>query len=471
MKKPLSEIAALSGAKLHATDPTAKNLIVNGVSTDTRTLTQGSLFVPLTGDRFDGHDYWNQAVENGAIAAFWQEDHAVPEGAPPLLLTSDPLASLQQLARAYRRELGLTVVGITGSNGKTTTKDLTAAALSTAFRVHKTPGNLNNHIGLPITLLQIEEGTEVAVIEMGMSGRGEIALLTSIAEPDIAVITNIGESHLLQLGSREEIARAKTEILSGLAKNGLFLYNGDEPLIEQVLPEMPQPEGMKCLRFGEGTGNELYAVDVQLRADGSQFGINKADSPAFEIPLIGRHNVTNALAAYAAARHLGVSDDQIKQGFASARITSMRIERKVAPSGAVVLNDAYNASPTSMKAALALLAEGDTQAVKGARRLAVLGDMLELGSGEADFHAEVGRAAARAGVDRLYAYGPLSAHLANAAAAAMPEGTVRHYRDKAELISDLMSEVRSGDTVLVKGSRGMRLEEAANALLSHSQVE
>ncbi|WP_058301835.1 UDP-N-acetylmuramoyl-tripeptide--D-alanyl-D-alanine ligase [Gorillibacterium timonense] len=464
MIKNLQQIAEWAGARLEAADPEAGSLVITSVSTDTRTLKPGSLFVPLTGETFDGHDYIGQAVANGAAASFWQDGREIPAGAPPLLVADDPLAALQRLARAYRRELGLKVVGITGSNGKTTTKDLTASALSAAFSVHKTPGNLNNHIGLPITLLQIEEGTDVAIIEMGMSGRGEIALLTSIAEPNVAIITNIGESHLLQLGSREEIARAKTEILSGLAPGGYFIYNGDEPLIEQVLPEMPQPQGMTTLRFGAGRENDLYAAEIQQESDGSRFRINASGAPEFRIPLIGRHNVINALAAYAAARYLGVSDEQVRQGFASAAITGMRIERKIAASGAVILNDAYNASPTSTKAALALLAEAVGQGPS--RKIAVLGDMLELGSREAEFHAEVGHAAAEAGVDRLYVYGPLSVSLAEAAKAGLSEESVLYYTDKGKLIEALRADVRSGDVVLIKASRGMRLEDAAQALLA-----
>jgi len=464
MIKTLQEIADMAEARLVSGGRAdAASLTITSVSTDTRTLAPDSLFVPLAGEKFDGHDYLAQAVRSGAAASFWREGRDIPADAPPLLVTANPLAALQRLARAYRRELGIKVVGITGSNGKTTTKDLTAAALGAACRVHKTPGNFNNHIGLPLTLLQIEEGTEVAVIEMGMSGRGEIALLTGIACPDIAVITNIGESHLLQLGSREEIARAKTEILSGLAPGGLFIYNGDEPLIERVLPEMPRPEGMRTLRFGAGRGNDLFAAEIAADAGGSSFRTNEPGSPEFRVPLIGRHNVINALAAIAAVRSLGVPEESIRAGLASAAITGMRIERRVAPSGAIILNDAYNASPTSMKAGLALF--GDSSRQSAGRRIAVLGDMLELGEREAEFHAEVGLAAARAGADLLYAYGPLSASLAAAAEELLPAGSVRYYTDKAKLIADLRAEVRSGDVVLVKASHGMQLEEAAEALL------
>lgn len=461
-----SEIARMVEGEL-AEGFAGREVNISGVSTDTRSLAAGNLFVPLMGDAYDGHDYLAEAVSKGAVCALWQQDRPLPsaiatgELALPLIRVDDTLLALQRLARVYRRKLPkLRVVGITGSNGKTTTKDLTAAALGTALRTHKTPGNLNNHIGLPLTLLRMDADTEVAVIEMGMSGRGEIALLASIAQPDVVVITNIGESHLLQLGSRAEIARAKTEALSALAPGGLFIYNGDEPLIAEVLPEMPKPAAMQAVRFGMGQDNDLYPLDIAIEPDGTRFGINAAPGISFKIPLAGRHNAQNALAAYAVARHLGLSDAQIAHGLAGAEMTGMRIEQTVTASGITVLNDAYNASPASTRAALALFAELRAEG----RKIAVLGDMLELGGEEATYHAEIGEAAAACGIAALLAYGPLSVHTAAAAAGKLPPGAVRHYTDKAALIADLLAIVSPHDAVLVKASRGMKLEEAVYAL-------
>lgn len=450
-----------------ANGPSGREVRIAGVSTDTRSLAPGNLFVPLVGDAYDGHDYLAEAISKGAVCALWQQDKPLPpayatgELSLPLVRVDDTLLALQRLARVYRRKLPkLHVVGITGSNGKTTTKDLTAAALGTVLRTHKTPGNLNNHIGLPLTLLRMDADTEVAVIEMGMSGRGEIALLASIAQPDVVVITNIGESHLLQLGSRTEIARAKTEALSALSPGGLFLYNGDEPLIAEVLPEMPKPTVMQSLRFGMGQDNDLYPLDITLAPDGTHFGINVAPGISFQIPLAGRHNAQNALAAYAVARHLGLSDAQIARGLAEAEMTGMRIEQTVTTTGITVLNDAYNASPASTRAALALFGEIQTEG----RKIAVLGDMLELGGEEAAYHAEIGEVAAACGIAVLLAYGPLSVHMAEAAAKKLPPGAVRHYTDKAALIADLLATAAPQDAVLVKASRGMKLEEAVYAL-------
>jgi UDP-N-acetylmuramoyl-tripeptide--D-alanyl-D-alanine ligase len=435
---------------------------ISGVSTDTRTVQQGNLFIPLLGENFDGHAYAQAAFESGASAVLWQWDRPNPPVGMPLIWVKDSLEALQQLAKAYKRELHVKVIGITGSNGKTTTKDLVASVLATTYRVHKTKGNLNNHIGLPLTLLQLEETTEYAVVEMGMSGRGEIALLSKLAEPDAAIITMIGESHLLQLGSRKEIARAKMEITEGLQESGLLIYNGDEPLIEELLGEMKPTASIIPLRFGEAETNDMYPTEMHLDSEGTRFQVNKPQYPDLYIPLLGVHNVINALAAIEVAAYFGVTPQNIKKGLASLQMTSMRIEKLKAPSGLTVLNDAYNASPTSMKAALQLTG----QLIGYNQRVVVLGDMLELGEEEEEFHREIGRMLSSASIDAVYTFGPLAAFIAEEAVEAFPAGKVRAYQDKQQLIEDIQATVTADDVVLVKGSRGMRLEQVANALLS-----
>lgn len=459
IRRTFGQIASMAGGK--GTDPSFDPLEIQGVSTDTRTIQRGNLFVPLVGDRYDGHDYVANALEKGAAAVLWQESHRLPppEGVP-VILVQDTLVALQELARSYRSELNVRVIGITGSNGKTTTKDMTASVLGTTYRVHKTKGNLNNHIGLPLTLLQLDEQTEMAVIEMGMSGRGEIEFLSRLARPEAAIITNIGESHLLQLGSREEIARAKTEILSGLQPGGLFVYNGDEPLIEQVLPETPQPEALLRYRFGSEESNDLYPLGIMADPEGTYFKTNLQGSASYYIPLLGHHNVINALAAIAVSKYMGVQDHDIASGLRNLEITGMRIEKVKAKSGAVFLNDAYNASPTSMRAAIGLLED-----LPGYnRKLAVLGDMLELGPKEEQFHREIGALLDPQTVDKVYAYGPLAKHIASEASKKLPAGRVKWFADKQQMIDALASEVKEGDLVLVKGSRGMRLEEVVQVL-------
>ncbi|WNQ13515.1 UDP-N-acetylmuramoyl-tripeptide--D-alanyl-D-alanine ligase [Paenibacillus aurantius] len=459
IKRTLQQAASMTAGLLAGTKE--GTTLFQGVSTDTRTLKPGQLYIPLIGETFDGHAYVLEALEKGAAAALWQKDRQLPEGDHPLILVEDTLAALQSLAKSYRSELPVQVVAITGSNGKTSTKDMTASILSVSLRVRKTEGNLNNHIGLPLTLLRLEEDTQAAVVEMGMSGRGEIDLLTRIAAPDIVIITNIGESHLLQLGSREEIARAKTESLAGLKEGGAFIFNGDEPLIPKVLPEMPQPAHFDRIRFGTHPNNDIYPTSIEMEGEGTRFRIQDPDSPEFYLPLLGRHNVINALAAISAARRLGVSNEDIAEGLKSLKMTSMRIEALRADSGALVLNDAYNASPTSMKAALALLEELEGPS----RKIVVLGDMLELGEREEEFHREIGRLLRPERIDRVYVYGRLSRHLAEEAQNRYPAGAVSWYEDKGELAKDLRSAVKPDDAVLVKGSRGMKLEEIVHALL------
>jgi len=460
MKRTYRQVMEMAGGQ--GTDSVPEALAIKGVSTDTRTLESGNLFVPLVGERFDGHEHAAEAVKRGASAALWQEGHPVspPEGLP-IIWVKDTLMALQELARAYRSQLKVRIVGITGSNGKTTTKDLTASILATTYRVHKTKGNLNNHIGLPLTLLQLDEQTEMAVIEMGMSGRGEIEFLSKLAKPEAAIITNIGEAHLMQLGSREEIARAKTEILSGLPEGGLFVYNGDEPLIEQVLPEMEQPAAMLRYRFGASHDNDIYPIVIMTEKKGTFFKTNLPGSVHYRIPLLGHHNVINALAAVAVSKYMGVQDTDVAEGLRKAEMTGMRIEMVETASGAVVLNDAYNSSPTAVRAALELLKDMSGYE----RRIAVLGDMLELGEEEVRLHKEIGALLTPGTVEKVYTYGTLAKHIASEAEkAGLPGDRVEWFADKQKLIDAMVSEIRNGDVVLVKASRGMRLEEVVQAL-------
>lgn len=330
------------------------------------------------------------------------------------------------------------------------------AVLGTVYNVHRTKGNLNNHIGLPLTLLQLDDTTEVAVVEMGMSGRGEIELLSEIAEPDIAVITMIGDAHLLQLGSREEIARAKTEILSGLKDGGTYVFHGDEPLLPLVLPDMKQPARLSQIRFGRGHTNDLYPTFIRMDGDGTHFSINPRgsesdkDAQKYYIPLLGEHNVDNALAAIAVGTALGVPDADIRRGLAGMQMTGMRIEKRLTSSGVTVLNDAYNASPSSMKASIRLVEQLEGYP----RKYVVLADMLELGEDEIRYHREIGSLLSPDALTGVYAYGPLGRQIAEAAGESFGPERVHWFEDKAELTAALHAALKSGDLVLIKGSRG-----------------
>lgn len=467
IRRTIKQIAEMSGAKWNGSGDGA---LVSGVSTDSRSVREGQLFVPLAGDQFDGHDYVEQAARSGAAAALWQKGREVPEALAdfPLLFVRDTLAALQKLAASYRSELLVRVVGITGSNGKTTTKDMTAAILGTTYKVHKTEGNLNNHIGLPLTVLQLDEETEVAVLEMGMSGFGEIELLTKIAQPDAAIITNIGDAHLLQLGSRAGIAKAKLEITQGLSEDGLLLYNGDEPLLETELARAALPEGIVLRTFGLGERNEWSAADIVIEPEGASFtaisGGVPSEAGTVRIPVPGRHNVSNALAAIAVGRFFGVPAAKIAEGFAGMKLTGMRIQPTRACNGAMLLNDAYNANPTAVRAAIDLVEQ-----LQGYRRKwIVLGDMLELGPDEKELHYEVGAYITPDKADAVLVYGPLSVHTADGVRSRFPaeaaDEAIRHFDEKSELADWLRGRLAQDDIVLVKGSRGMRMEQIVQAL-------
>lgn len=460
IKRSLSQIAAMCGGSLQHPD-SGQNLI-HGVTTDSRKITEGSLFIPLSGERFDGLQFVEEALNRGAAASFWPIERPAPPVSGPLILVDDPLLALQRLASAYLSELSVRVIGVTGSNGKTTTKDMIASVLSTTYRVHKTIGNFNNHIGLPLTILQMEEQTQMAVLEMGMSGRGEIELLSAIAKPEVAVVTNIGEAHLLHLGSRKEIARAKLEILSGLQENGLLIYNGDEPLITEVLeePDTTRPAKLNFYKFGFEPSNDDYPNGIMLNARGTIFSTPDSDQNSYFIPLLGEHNVANALAAIAVGRYFKVPEESIHNGLKHLEMTGMRTELIEGINGLSMINDAYNSSPTALRAALQLF----DQMGGYRRKIAVLGDMLELGPEEASLHKAVGDEFQGKKIDYLFTYGPLAAHIAEGASVHMPEDRVFSFMDKQELIAELYKVITPRDIVLVKGSRGMKLEEVVQSL-------
>ncbi|MCP8971255.1 UDP-N-acetylmuramoyl-tripeptide--D-alanyl-D-alanine ligase [Ectobacillus ponti] len=455
IRRTLQQVQSMvSGSALPAS---AYDTYIEGVSIDTRSIGPGMLYVPIRGERFDGHSFAGAAVENGAAAMLWQKDAPQPPAGIPVILVDDTLQALQQLAKAYLQELSVKVIGVTGSNGKTTVKDMVTSLLATTYKVQKTEGNFNNHIGLPLTILRLEEDTEVAVLEMGMSAFGEIEFLTKLAQPHAAIITNIGESHMQDLGSRAGIARAKLEIVLGLQENGLFVYSGDEPLLAERVKDLELPGPV--ITFGEGETNDFYPSQVQFRADGMAFCIPQEPELEFFVPVLGKHNVYNALACMAVARHFGVTWENIQLGLSQLEMTKMRLEIIKLPDGLTIINDAYNASPTSMKAAIALLGELNGYA----RKIAVLGDMLELGDYEEQFHYEVGASIPEA-VDYVYTYGNLARQIADGAAQRLTGSRVKTYMDKEELARDLKELVQPDDVVLVKASRGMRLEDVIQNL-------
>ncbi|PRR96022.1 UDP-N-acetylmuramoyl-tripeptide--D-alanyl-D-alanine ligase [Bacillus atrophaeus] len=452
IKRTVKKIAEMVKGTL--TDSAYENIVIQGVATDTRKLEKTQLFVPLTGENFNGHTFVGQAFENGVSAVLWNKSEPNPPQDQAVILVDDTLAALQELSKAYLQELGTRVIGVTGSNGKTTTKDMLHAVLQTQFRVHKTEGNFNNHIGLPLTVLSMPEDTEVAVLEMGMSGKGEIDLLTRLANPEVAVITNIGESHMQDLGSREGIAEAKLEITNGLKKDGILIYIGDEPLLNK------RSYSCRTKTFGADEGNDYQLKDVKQTEDGTHFSIKGIDKTFF-IPVLGKHNVLNAIAAFAAGIQFGITLENAAKGLSGLKVTGMRLELLKSESGISIINDAYNASPTSMKAAIELI-----ESMEGyGKKMLVLGDMLELGDLEQEFHTECGAVINPAAIDYVFTYGKLGAFIAAGAHRHFDQERVSHFSDKTKLLQAVAEKAEKGDLILFKASRGMKLEEIVKDLM------
>jgi len=399
---------------------------------DSRDVGRGDLFVGLPGTRTDGGRYAGQALAQGAWGVLVSDEHAralTAQGAPPgvLIASDEPLGALQRLARSWRRELGAQVVGITGSTGKTSTKDLLAAMLAQECSVVSSAQNLNTEIGLPLTILGAPAGTQVLVLEMAMRGAGQIAVLAAIAEPDVGVIVNVGPVHLELLGSLQAVAAAKAELIDGLRPGATAVLPADEPLLEAHLRE-----DLESVTFGPGG-------DVEQLDD-------------LELPFSSAHMRLNALAALAAARALGAQPS----GRIEVTLSALRGQRIELPGQILVINDCYNANPMSMRAAL-----DDLAASAPGRRVAVLGDMLELGPEERRYHEQIGEYAREAGVDVLVAVGPLAARMGDRF-----EGELHRVEDgaaAAELTRDLLLP---GDTVVIKASRGVGLEVVAEHLLA-----
>jgi UDP-N-acetylmuramoyl-tripeptide--D-alanyl-D-alanine ligase len=396
---------------------------------DSRRAGPGDLFVGLAGEHVDGGRFAADVLAAGAWGVLVGEDFADVTGDGAVLAAPDPLAALQRLATAWRRALGAAVIGITGSTGKTSTKDLTAAMVDQQRRVVATPLNLNTEIGLPLTVLSAPAGTEVLVLEMAMRGAGQIAELARIAEPDVGVIVNVGPVHLELLGTIEKIAATKSELIEGLRPGGTAIVPADAPLLQTHLETLP--EGVSTVTFGAGGDVDTLPDDLEL-------------------PFDSAHMRLNALAALAAARAVGVEPS----GVLEVALSELRGQRREVAGGVVVIDDCYNANPMSMRAAL-----DDLAASAPGRRVAVLGDMLELGPDEVRFHEEIGAAARGAGVDLLVTVGPLAAAMGPAF------GGEAVAVDRADdVVGALAPRLRDGDTVLVKASRGVGLEVVARGL-------
>lgn len=474
----LEEIIQATGGALLTPSESSRNMTssCSGISTDTRSLRPGDLFVALEGDRFDGHAFLATATEKGAGMTLLSRKEDLP-AAMTGILVPDTLVALQALARAWRRKLQCRVIAVTGSVGKTSTREMLYYAFSRTLCTHATKHNLNNEIGLPMTILSAPRDTELLILEMGMRKRGEIEALSLVTEPDIAVITNIGVSHIERLGSREEIRDAKLEICSGFRDGGVLLYSGNDSYLNSYFRK---DTDQKVFRIGEtldeGTADDLYsdwavrAKSVQCDHEVTSFVV-EARKPGetqlhqmdkISIPAVGLHHVKNAMFAILAALVLDVSVSSVAHGLSDYHPAGSR-SKMIRTRDYLLIDDTYNASPESMEAAFSSL---NLVASKENRRsIAALGCVLELGSYAQALHLSIGQAAARAGIDRLYLCGDHAQSMQAGARMIRPDIAVSIFPSREKLTAALLQEMKPGDAILAKGSHAFAMEKVIEAIL------
>ena len=426
---------------------------VTAITSDSRQAAPGCLFVPIVGERVDGHSFIPNVMEAGALATLSQKE--LPEARFPYIQVASSLQAVKDIAKFYLEQLKIPVVGITGSVGKTSTKEVIASVLKEKYHILKTQGNFNNELGLPLTVFRLRDYHEIAVLEMGISDFGEMDRLSKIAQPDICVITNIGFCHLENLGTRDGILKEKSSMTDYMNPKGSVIFNGDDDKLATV----DGYHGVKPVFFGLDAKRDVYADQIVSRGlKGVSCRIHM-DEDAFDVlvPTPGIHMVYNALAAAAVGRIYGLTIEEIKRGIESLETIRGRF-KMIETENFLVVDDCYNANPMSMKASLDVLHDGE------GRRVAILGDMGELGENEISLHKEVGEHAAKCGIDVCICVGELSVHMADAARTADPNFEVHYEKDRESLLKNLEGYVRKGDTILVKASHFMKFEEVVDAL-------
>ena len=433
------------------------------ISIDSRSMRGGDLFVPLIGEKNDAHRFIGQAVANGAAAVLTSEHDSAPEGMDAALIrVEDTKQALQDIGRYIRKRLTLPLVGITGSVGKTTTREMVAAALSAGFRTFKTPANHNSQIGVPLTLSEIGVGDEIGVLELGMSEPGEMEIIAEIAAVDTAVITNIGVTHIENLGSRENILREKLHIQDGMKEGGVLFLNGDNDLLKDICAK----PGCRTIRYGLGASCDYRAEEITFQNGMPSFVmVHGEERLPVSLTVLGEHNILNALAALAVADHYGA--DLEKAAERLKEFGGFKNRQQIYVSGGVtIIDDTYNASPDSMKAGIRVLASlKDSR-----RRIAVLADMKELGEDSLRFHREIGEFLAGQPVDELVAFGELAKAIADGAGSRV-KAAVFAEEEKEAMTRYLEEELREGDAVLLKGSNSMKLGTVAAHLIQMGQVK
>ncbi|MGN0383403.1 MAG: UDP-N-acetylmuramoyl-tripeptide--D-alanyl-D-alanine ligase [Eubacterium sp.] len=435
-------------------DDSLKNEYIEGAVIDSRLIEKNYLFIPVAGQRVDGHDFINQVFEKGAICTLSERKLESPIG--PYILVESTLKALKDIAAYYRSIADIKVVGITGSVGKTSTKEIISSVLSMRFNVLKTEGNLNNEIGLPLTVLKIREEHEIAVLEMGISDFGEMHRLSSIARPDVCVITNIGTCHLENLGNRDGVFKAKTEVFDHMGDNPHIILNGDDDKLASV----QDINGIKPIFFGIDTDRDLGVYGVtNMGIEGTRVNIKAYDKEFFAtIPIPGMHMVYNALAATAVGMCFDMDFDEIKRGIEALKPVTGR-NNIIRNRNLTIIDDCYNANPMSMKASL------DVLSMVPENKIAILGDMFELGTNEQQLHWEIGKYVASKGIDKLVCVGNLSKYMAEAAKQSK-DINVNYFETLDKLLDNINSIIKGNETILVKASHGMKFAKVVEILKS-----
>ncbi len=452
------DLTEATGGKLLCGDMHAQ---VAHIRLDSRNVGKGDLFVPLVGEKVDAHRFIPQVLEQGAAAVLTAE-HDRAESDAAWIRVADTKKALQDIGRYIRKRLTLPLVGVTGSVGKTTTREMIASALSAAFRVYRTPGNSNSQVGVPVTISEISSADQVGVIELGMSEPGELTVIAQIAQIDMAVITNIGITHIEQLGSRENIYREKLTIQDGLKKDGVLILNGDDDMLRNTRGR----DGIRTVYYGTGENCDFRAEEIRM-ADGKTCftAVHGSERQPVKLRVMGLHNVSNAMAAIAVCAQCGMTMKQAAEGLYTFRGFAHR-QQIFSGSRLTVMDDSYNASPASMKAAVDVFME----LKKGSRHVAVLADMKELGENTPEYHRQVGEYAGKAGISLIVALGEASRELAAAARAVSDVKTVE-FEDRGQMESYLEEELKEGDCVLFKGSNSMGLSVTAEKFLREAGTE
>lgn len=433
-----------------------------GTCIDSRKVNENNLFIPIKGLTTNGHSYISDAIKKGAVATLWNKDEPNPPEDIAVLLVDDTVNALQELALAYRNQLNIKIIGVTGSNGKTSTKDITAGILSQKYKTQKTMGNYNTEIGVPFTLLSLDEDCEVAVIEMGMERKGEIDFLTRLVQPDIGIITSVGLVHIDNFSCIEEIAKAKLEIVNGIKDNGLFIYFGDDELIEKTVKSTEIKSSIRKETFGLEKHNTLWLEEFKEDIDGITFKVSDENFEELHVEMLGKHQALNAMAAILAAKELGMNSEEIRLGLLKIEKTGLRNE-VIKINECTILNDCYKSNPVSINAALEIF-----ELFNSNKKIAVLGDMLGYREMSHDTHYNVGKDLAAHNIDELVTIGQEAKLMAKGARENTSIKNIIEFDTKEEATEYLSKYLEENCTMLIKGSRFLKLEYIANKLKDYA---